>query len=311
MRIGVWKHPDGVQYAEYLKSLGVEDELVVYDPLIPTKELHTDTEVAGLFGFKVPPGAFRCWPKLRWFQSTGAGVDYLDWQQLPRDLLVTRVVGAFGSDIAEYVVGTLAGILKRLYEIRDNQYVHRWERLPVGTLEGKSVGIAGAGEIGSKVAQTLVHFNCSVRVLGRHRPDVPQTQGYQAAQREEFLDGLDVLVLALPVTPETSGFLDRGAIRKLNPGAIVINVGRGALIKTDSLKEALSDGSIGFAVLDVFDQEPLPSEDSLWTYHNVFITPHMAGPPRMEKICRFIADNTARFHHGLPLLGTVDSTRHY
>jgi len=289
--------------------LGVTDELVVADPSqLPATP---DPAVEAVFGFRVPKAAFLSWPHLRWVQSTGAGVDFLDPAVLPPGVVVSRVPTGFAEDIAEYVLGYLLAWEKRLFVWRAQQREHLWRRALPGQLAGRLIGVAGAGAIGLHLAKVLQTMGCRVRLLARHRPSLEGAENYSQDETEPFLEGLEVLVLTLPLTVHTHHFLDRPRLARLARGAGVINVGRGELVDLAVLKAALDEGAVGWAVLDVFPQEPWPPDDDLWARDNVFITPHVAGPSRLEPICQFLYDNWRRFRAGSPLLGQVDLRRGY
>jgi glyoxylate/hydroxypyruvate reductase A len=127
----------------------------------------------------------------------------------------------------------------------------------------------------------------------------------------EFVRDLDVLVLALPLTRETEGVVDGRVIASMRSGAVLVNVGRGLLVDEVALVDALCHGTIGGAVLDVFQTEPLPPDSPLWNLHGVTVTPHISGPSTIEGVGAFFLDNVHRFVRGDPLAGAVDRWRGY
>ena len=247
----------------------------------------------------------------RWVQSTWAGVTPL--LRLGRtDYMLSGVRNVFGRQMAEYVLGYLLahelGILERL----GRQAGRSWWPEPGGSLEGKMLGVLGTGSIGQDIALQLKHFG--VKVLGLNRCGKP-VEGfdhvYGTGRLYEFLCLPDYLVCALPDTEETAGMLDRKAFSKLKPGAYLVNVGRGSLINEDALVEALESGRLGGAVLDVFQQEPLPPQSPLWHTPNLLITAHVAAKSRPRDIAGIFLENFRRYKAGEDILHQIDFNRGY
>lgn len=134
-----------------------------------------------------------------------------------------------------------------------------------------------------------------------------------ADRLRDVLPRCDYVVVVVPLTAQTRGMLDRAAIESMKPGAVLVNVARGGIVDEDALRNALRDGSLAGAVLDVFDDEPLPPDSPWWDEPNVVVTPHVAGlaPSYAEQVQQIVAENLRRFATGRPLLNLVDRDRGY
>jgi glyoxylate/hydroxypyruvate reductase A len=292
------------EYAKWLREAGCPGTIrTAADPATAARHIG-DTEV--LFAWHFPPELFRDARRLRWVQSMGAGVEDLVSAPLPPDVTICRIVDQFGGPISEYVMAELLSRVRRRDELRALQGLHRWEPVEVDTLAGRIMGIAGLGSIGRALALRAAAFGMEIRGLSRHRPEWPLAAWYGPDRWLDFVRDLDVLVLTLPLTPETERVVDRTVLAAMKSTAILVNVGRGRLVDQDALTDALTRGQIGGAVLDVFDEEPLPPSHPLWDLPFVTVTPHIAGPSRVDDVARFFLTNIRRERQGLPLLGVVD-----
>ena len=189
-----------------------------------------------------PDGIMERATRLRWIQVTSAGVDCIMTTAIPPGVRITRVTGSFGRQMSEYVLAYLFGAFYQLPRTFDNQRRRRWEHFVSRPLAGSIVGIAGTGAIGGAIARSLSALGCRVWGLARH----PQpTAGFERVvgpdDWHEFLPSLDVLVLALPLTAETSSIIGRTELDLLNPTAYLVNVSRGALIDETALIAALDE----------------------------------------------------------------------
>ncbi len=250
-------------------------------------------------------------PSVDWVQSSWAGVRPL-MDARRRNYRVTGVKGVFGSQMAEYTLGHILAHELRIAERRDKQRERHWWREPSGTLAGKRMGILGTGSIGSAIAGAARAFDIHVRGLNRSGE---QADGFDQVFRtsgiDEFLNGLDYLISTLPDTPATRGLLDAQRISRLPAHALFINVGRSNVVDDDALRAALNEARLAAAVLDVFDVEPLPSTDPLWSTANLTITAHIAAISHPLLIVPIFVDNYRRYRAGEPLLHSVDFSRGY
>ena len=245
-------------------------------------------------------------PEVKWVQSTWAGVTPLiDIER--RDYVLTGIRGIFGSQMSEYVLGYLLAHELDIFARREEQREHRWEYRASGTLRGKRIGIMGTGSIGRAIAETAAGFGMTVTGLSRTGADkAPFESVYPAAKIGEFLPGLDYLVSVLPHIPATDNLLNAETLALLPPGAYFINVGRANVVDDDALVAALAEGKLAGAVLDVFDEEPLPGSSPLWDVPNLIVTAHIAATSHPELIVPIFVDNYRRYVAGKPLVDVID-----
>lgn len=260
-------------------------------------------------------------PRIRWVHGMTAGAGALvrdarlDQDTLER-VVFTSSAGAHAIPLAEFAVfGLLAGA-KRLPRLLADQRDRRWptRREVTGQLAEQRVVVVGLGGIGRRTAEVLRALGA--RVVGVHRRPVEPglvAELYPPDELQRALAGAHGVVMALPHTPSTERMLDGPALGRLARGATVVNVGRGATIDEAALVEALRDGQVGFAALDVFAVEPLPPEHPLWTLPNVLVSPHTSALSLEEdgRIVTAFLDNLERFLAGEPLRNRVDTVEFY
>jgi phosphoglycerate dehydrogenase-like enzyme len=294
-------------------------ELVLADSDFAVTTAHDEREAMDVYAgesilFGSPlliAGVIEKMPDVRWVQSTWAGVTPL-LELKRRDYVLTGIKGIFGPQMSEYVIGHLLAIELRVSERLREQQEHQWFAEPSGTLHGKRMGIMGTGSIGQAIAEQAASFGVTVTGLSRSgRPASGFNAVCAADQINEFLPNLDYLVAVLPHTPETDELLNAAALALLPSHAILVNVGRANVINDDALVAALSNGSLGGAVLDVFDQEPIPDESPLWDTPNLVITAHMAAVSHPELIVPIFLENYERFMAGQTLLHAIDFDQGY
>lgn len=249
--------------------------------------------------------------EVTWVQSTWAGVTPL--LNLGRDdFVLTGIKDIFGQQIAEYVFTYLLGQELKFLERLGRQAHKHWWPEPSGTLAGKTLGVMGCGSIGQHVARTGRWFGMKTAGFSRLGKDVDGfDQMFPATALEPFLAEPDYLVCALPETAETKGLLDARAFAAMKPGCYLVNVGRGSLIAEQPLLEALSEGRLAGAVLDVFCTEPLPEQSALWHGENVLVTAHIAATSRPADIAGIFLANFERFRRAKELNYRIDFDRGY
>ena len=228
-------------------------------------------------------------PNLQLVQTTSAGVGQLVRRLgiAPGDLVVTTASGVHARPLAEFAIMVMLMAVKRHDHMVANQRAHHWERFCADELAGKTLAIIGPGRIGQEVARLGRAFDMRPVALARDtRPERATQIGvdrlYARDQLHEMLAAADALVLCAPHTPETENILDRAAFDAIKPGVILVNIGRGQLIDEDAMLAKLRDGTIRFAGLDVFREEPLPESSPFWDLPNVLINTHSASTTLLE-----------------------------
>lgn len=256
-------------------------------------------------------------PRLRWVQATSAGAGDqvrragLDAEALEQ-VTVTTASGVHALPLAEFCLFGLLAIAKGLPRLAADHRSRTWPALrqPTRELHGETLFILGLGDIGLEVARLAKAFG--MRTVGFKRTVGAGSQPFTdevhtAGDLTTMIDQADALVIALPETPQTRGLVDGEVIGRMRPGCIVVNVGRGSVVDEDALVEALRQGRIAGAVLDVFAEEPLPPSSSLWELPNVLVSPHSAAlsPHEDERIVELLRDNLRRYLAGEPLRNVV------
>jgi len=244
---------------------------------------------------------------LRWFQSPAAG--YI----APYDPLFergTRVTGAHVNaiPISEYVIQAVLAHFQRAGAWAEARAAHEWRPHEFREVFGTTWLVIGVGAIGSAVAERARALG--VRVLGHRRRPTGEEPVHEMLVRGALLDALprcDVVVLAAPATPETTGFVDATFLDAMAPGSVLVNVARGALVDEPALLAALDRGRPEAAILDVFAAEPLPADSPFWDHPRVVVTPHSSagGLARHGRVVDLFVENLARYRAGRPLLHEV------
>jgi phosphoglycerate dehydrogenase-like enzyme len=304
--------PDPEVYGAYIARSLPELQITIAPRDDPAEMKAVLREADMLLAWKLPADLLSDAPRLRWIQSFGAGVDHLVGAELPEDVTITRIVDAFGPAMAEYVLGYCYAATLSVRRVLEQQRRAEWKPFNTSLLRGRTAVILGLGSIGREVCRLLA--GAGLRVLGvsrtgRSLPDVEQT--FKVEDLERVLPEASFLVLVLPLTPATRGLIGAHELGLLPADALLINIARGPIVVEADLVDALRRGSIGGAVLDVFEQEPLPPEHPFWRLDNVIVTPHLAGPDDAEIVAGQFVENYRRYRAGEPLHGIVDRDRGY
>jgi len=299
-------------YAELIKRFDLTDlELIVCDSIEKVKKWAEHCNIILGEPTRIVPileGAKR----LQWIQSTLAGVENLVSPTQRNDYILTGVKGVFGPLMSEYVFAYILALERHIFEVYENQKERVWKKIPYESLQGKLIGICGLGSIGRYIGQTARHFGMKVWGYKRSYEEVPEIDRiFTQSDFEEFLSNPDYIVVTLPSTPDTLHLMDYDAIKAMKSSAVLINVGRGSVVSESALVRALEEKLIRGAVLDVFEEEPLPEESRLWALPNVVITPHNSGFSFPEDIVKIFAENYRRFADNKPLKYMVDFNRGY
>jgi phosphoglycerate dehydrogenase-like enzyme len=251
-------------------------------------------------------------PNLKWAQSTWAGVEPLLDISLRRDYVLANARGVFGGLTSEFVLGHLLYHEKKIGIHLQAQKEKRWVHADSGMLRGKTLGLLGVGSIGAQLAQTAKYFGMNVRGYTRESEISKHVDAYyHGGQLLEFARGLDYLVCVLPRTQDTNKIVDANLLNVLPPHAILVNVGRGNAVDESALMDALHQKRIAAAVLDVFEQEPLPADHPFWTTPNLQMTFHSSALSYPEDIARIFIENYLRFIEDQPLQYQVGFERGY
>jgi D-3-phosphoglycerate dehydrogenase len=230
----------------------------------------------------IPPAFFEDAPALRAAIRHGAGLDMVPLDAATRaGVLVANVPGANASTVAEHVFLVTLALLRRFRamdrELRQSGWAAgRAQSDTAVDLAGRVIGIVGMGNVGKAIFQ-IAKFGFGLEVVATSRSPESVPDGARFLTIDELVATADIVVLCCPLTPDTTGLLNAGRIGRLKPAAILVNVSRGPVIDDAALIEALRDGRIGGAALDVFATQPLPLDHPYFGFDNVIVTPHLAG----------------------------------
>lgn len=246
--------------------------------------------------------------ELRWVQAASVGVNKLLCPELAT-VTLTNSPGVFDVPIAEWVVGAVLSHVKGFAQGWALQREHRWQYRTTGRLAGTRAAVVGTGSIGRAIAERLSFLDVDVTMVGRTRRTDERFGAVRASDELVAVAAeVDLLVLAAPLTPATTGLVGAEVLGALGPRGFLVNVGRGPTVVESDLVEALRTGTIAGAALDVFEVEPLPADSALWSMPNVLVSPHVSGDYlgfEVDLMAVFV-DNLARWRRGEPLHNVVD-----
>jgi phosphoglycerate dehydrogenase-like enzyme len=241
-----------------------------------------------MLAWRLPPGLLLRMPRLAWVQAmTAAADDWLARDDLREGLTLTCARGVHRISMPENILAALFHLTKPYAACAADQRERRWTRRVSEPLAGKTLGILGLGTIGREVARKAAALE--LRVLGTRRtagpvPEVARV--YPPEATDEVLAASDFVLLLMPVTPATRGFMDARRLAAMRPTAYLLNFARGALVVDADLVAAVRARTIAGAVLDVFRQEPLPPEHPFWTTEGITVLPHIGAPSRARRARR-------------------------
>lgn len=256
---------------------------------------------------KAPADKPAGWPYgLRWIQTASTGVDFFPaWLLDGPEVTVGRGISA--DAIAEYVLAAILGFAKRIHEIRPRNR-EQWKITPLGSLSGKTIGIAGFGAIGHAVAERVKPFGVQIKVLRRTSWQYAQPGILPVDDIKALVAASDHLVIALPATPETTHLINAEVLAHAKTSLHLINVARGRIIDQRALLRALDEGQLAGATLDVTDPEPPPDGDPIYSHPKVVLTPHVSwtGGDDVKRLIDKTLVNLDAYAHGAPLADVFD-----
>lgn len=293
-------------------------------------------DVDAFFG-KLTPQLLRSAQQLRWVQAPTASLEHYVFDELiSHPCTLTNMRGLYSDVIADHVMGLVICFARNFHTYLRQQQQNLWA--PVGGESARStfthgpgvinaidlkhqhladctLGLVGAGAIGSEVARRGAGFGMRILAVDPQAREIPgiSAEIWPPNRLSELLAECDFVVITAPHTPDTEKLFRKAQFEQMKPSAYLINIGRGAIVDLTDLCAALQDGTIAGAGLDVFEIEPLPASHPLWKMENVIITPHVAGTsPRIaERHTATLLENIRRFATGEPLLNVVDKRRWY
>lgn len=259
-------------------------------------------------------------PNVKWMQATSSGIGQalhkLQYAERMPNTVFTLARGVHDQPLAEFCLMVMMAFNKKLIHTLESQKKKHWERFAGTDLRGKTIGIIGMGKVGQRVGQLCQCFG--MKVLGVKREtqgikpsDVYADEIYNQSELEKVLPRAEYLVLIAPHTPETEKMIGEKQLLMLPKGAILINIGSGALMDEQALIQVLQSGHLGGAGLDVFEVEPLPATSPLWEMPNVIVSPHSGSTSDKENelITDIFCENLKNYIEGKPLINVIDTKK--
>ena len=304
------------KHREMFKKAAPGHELVYCPAEQVTKDMAASADV--ILG-NVPVKLLKGCSRLKWIQLNNAGTEgFCEPGALPEKTILTNATGAYGTAISEHMIGMVFMLHKHLHEYYLQQQSCVWEKLgPMTVVDGSTTLVLGLGDIGTEFARRIHAMGSlviGIRKSHQPKPDFVDEQ-YTMDALNDVLSRADIVAMSLPGYSQTRHIINKETLALMKPTAVLINVGRGISVDTDALCQALNEGRLGGACLDVTDPEPLPSDHPLWDMENVILTPHVSGgftlPETLEKILNICIENLECYLVKRPLRNVVDRKTGY
>lgn len=303
----VCQHRDSKPWFKAFKEKNPDLDIQVY----PEVENPNDIEFA--ISWRHPEGIYKNYPNLKVIASMGAGVHHvLKDQTIPDDVKITRIVDEnLTRDMADFA------LLNTLFHIRNynfhiaQQQERNWQIKAYRQPQETKVGILGMGVLGQAVAEKLYQNDFQVLGWSKSKKENKAFRSFTENEFDEFMSQLDILICLLPLTEETEGVLNYVNLKKLPQGAKIINLARGPHVVVDDLIQLLNEEHLSSAVLDVFDEEPLPNNSLFWSHPKVLVTPHVASMTDPQSVVNQIYENIENMKNRKDLKNQVDRSKKY
>jgi glyoxylate/hydroxypyruvate reductase A len=282
--------------------------------VLHSSEVSDPSRIHFALAWRPPQGFFSGMKNLRLIVNLGAGVDSLVGRSdLPDGVPITRISDPqMGRMMAGYVLFAALRHARDIPHFEQAQRRSTWSYRHPRSMQDIRVAVLGLGQLGALAAHELQRQGLTVSGWSRSPARIEGVECFSGMETLDIvLSHAEILVIMLPLTPTTRALLSRERLMRLPRGAAVINVARGGLLDQAALTDLLRDGHIGGATLDVFEREPLPADDPLWTMENVLITPHLASVAIPSSAAAQIAENILSVSQGRPLTHLIDLSRGY
>ncbi|MBD3896203.1 D-2-hydroxyacid dehydrogenase [Halomonas sp. ML-15] len=282
---------------------------ILFADSVATVPWHADIDIVITPTLPWLPEALRRLASYRWLHFLSAGVEKIWSMDFDKSsILMTKSSGVHGAPMSEYVIGAMLYFTKQFGRFHDQARQAKWQRSWLGELTGSQLTVLGLGHIGQCLARRAKAFD--MQVVGTQRTPRSLADVDRVVALEDIgpeLGRTDFLVVCLPLTEATCGLVNDALLNQLRPGAVLVDISRGGVVKSDALLRALDAGRLKGAALDVFEQQPLPAESPLWQRSDLLITPHVSGttPFYLERALNVLIDNLRAYQQGKPLVTAV------
>jgi glyoxylate/hydroxypyruvate reductase A len=272
-------------------------------------------EIEYVAAWKHPFGEYIKYPNLKAILSLGAGVDHIiNDPELPQGVPIVRMEdNALTQDMCLYALHWTLHFHSDYFRYAKQQQGNQWMPQPFVSPSQRNIGVMGFGAIGREVANSLASQGFCVSAWGSSKKNNTGDINYYSGgdQLSNFIAAVDILINVLPLTPSTRNMVDEEVLKQLPKGAFVVNMARGGIINEADLLKLLNEGHITAAALDVFEVEPLPETNSLWTHPSVYLTPHIAGQSDAETSALMMVENIRRMESGKTPFPLYDPNKGY
>lgn len=276
-------------------------------------EIGDADQVEVLIAWQPPDNVLTTFPHLKVLMSVGAGADQFDFNALPPELPVVRMIEpGLTQGMVEYVTFAVLGLHRDMPRYLQQQRAQQWQAHTSRTASQRRVGVMGLGELGQASLRQLVSLGFDCAGWSRTPRQIDGVRCWHGSdQLADFLAHSDILVCLLPLTPETRGLLNAGLFARLPVGAALVHAGRGPQLNADHLLAALESGQLSAAVIDVTDPEPLPVGHPFWHHPAIWLTPHIASQTQTHSAVAALLENLRRHQRGEPMIGIIDRNQGY
>ena len=275
----------------------------------------SDADAIALWGFQDIAPLLAAAPRVRWVHSLSDGVErLLTKEMMERPIILTNSHGVHDRSVSEHTMALLLSWMRRIPEAVRNQEAGEWIRPRGESLFGKTILIVGFGSIGRAIAQRAKVFETKILAVKKHlSTELFADHVYTQEELMDVLPKADIVIAALPSTPDTENFFGADQFAAMKKTALFINIARASIVDENALIDALEKGSIAGACLDVFSKEPLPADHPFWKMKNVIMTPHTASmvPDFWNKLTALLQTNFVNFSRGEKLMNEMDKKKGY
>jgi len=253
-------------------------------------------------------------PNVKVIQSVGASIDHItNSQNISKNTVITRIIDKqLSSDMWEFLLAVVLSEIKNIPIYIAQQKATIWKQHQYQSIHNTTIAILGLGSIGGLVAENFTDLGFKVKGWSTSKKEISTIQSFVGEHEfEEFLEKSNFLINLLPLTKETEGILNSKMLQKLTKGTFLINVGRGEHLIDEDLIQLIDDSHLSGALLDVFNEEPLPKNHPFWKHPKIQITPHVASLTNIKSAINQVTENYVRFINNQELLNTVSIKKGY
>lgn len=300
---------DQAKWLAHLSQALPDEKIIPYEEIAPTDYNNIELAITAA----PDPKIFSSMPNLKWVHSLWAGVERMMAEVPDAPFEIVRLEDPeMALKMAEAAVAWTLYLHRDMPIYATQQRARLWKEQPQSRAGGRHIGLIGLGRLGAAAALALHQLHFEVSGWSRTPKTLSEITTYSGADGlGEMLAKIDIAICLIPLTQQTRGLINKQSLKNMRPGASIVNFARGPIIEMDALVEALDEGHIAHAVLDVFNEEPLPQNSPLWTHPSITILPHISGPTNLETASGIVAQNIMAYRATGQIPKSVDKARGY